>query len=71
MDWGNLDNSGPVDLDDLLCELKAFSRDFPFCTRYASDLASQVPTGLIDLIDILALLGALANDPYPYALPCP
>jgi len=69
--WGDLTNSGGVDIDDILCVLDAFAQDFTRCTRYACDLRDCTPDGLLDLDDILAVLDAFAAMPYTCPDACP
>lgn len=69
--WGDLNGSGGLDLDDLLCIQAALGGDFSHCTRYGADLVGQTPNRVVDVNDLLAFLGAIAGQPYPYPPPCP
>ncbi|MEK6677307.1 MAG: hypothetical protein AABZ47_16855 [Planctomycetota bacterium] len=76
-DWGDVDNSGVVDLDDLLIVLDGFANIFlvvPFesVNLYGCDLAPGFE--IIDLDDLLAVLDAFAGSPYTSTgcpIPCP
>lgn len=69
--WGDPNNSGTVNLDDILCLLNAFAGTFTTCSLYSSDLQSAVPNRTINLDDILAVLGAFSGVAYPHPPPCP
>lgn len=67
--WGDAtNNSGVVNLDDILCVLGAFGAGGS-CGLYASDLIG--PDRIIDLDDILAVLGAFSLPTFPGEDPCP
>jgi len=68
--WGDVNNSGTVDLDDILCELDGFA-GVSQCALAALDLLGCTPDGAIDLDDILSVLDAFGNEPYPCAATCP
>ncbi len=69
--WGDANNSGAVNLDDILCELSGFSGSYTSCSLQGDDMQGEVPNGLINLDDILAVLNAFGSGPYPHAAPCP
>lgn len=63
--WGDTNNANGVNLDDILCVLRAFSGDFDgTCTLQSADLMGFSPNRSIDLDDILAVLGAFSGQPY-------
>jgi hypothetical protein len=63
--WGDVNNAGGVNLDDILCVIQAFGGDFTLCTLYAADLTGFVPNRVVDLDDILAVVLAFGGAPYP------
>lgn len=69
--WGDVNNSGIVNLDDILCVLSGFSATFTNCSLYADDLMGTTPNRIINLDDILAVLNAFGGTPYGGAAPCP
>jgi hypothetical protein len=69
--WGDPNNSGGVNLDDILCLLNAFAGNFATCSFYACEHQGAVPDGTINLDDILAVLGAFSGAGYPHMPPCP
>jgi hypothetical protein len=70
--WGDLDNTGLVDVSDLLCALDAFSGMFT-CSFFASELAPECvhPSEIVDIGEILAVLDAYTGASYPCPSPCP
>ena len=70
-EWGNSDNFGIVELNDLLCCLDGYNADFSRCSLYATDLAPDSPDQVVELADIHALLDAYGNIPYAGPSPCP
>lgn len=69
--WGDANNSGVVNLDDILCVLSGFSANFTNCSLYADDLMGTTPNRIINLDDILAVLNAFGGASYGGAAPCP
>ncbi|MEK6677269.1 MAG: hypothetical protein AABZ47_16660 [Planctomycetota bacterium] len=70
--WADLNNTlGPIDVDDLICLLNGFIPIYDPCSLFATDLAGEDPDQLIDVDDLIGLLGAFAGDPYFGASPCP
>jgi len=69
--WGDVDGTGVVDVDDLLCMLDGFAGKFPICTMVALDLMDCQPSGQIDVDDILAVLDGFSGVPYPCPPLCP
>ena len=70
--WGDVNGSGVLDIDDLMCMLDAFSGFYvPPCTHRGADLVPPLPNDLIDVDDMQALLSAFAGDPYCYWVPWP
>jgi len=68
--WGDVNNDGIVDLQDVLCILDGFGGAFPNCPAHAVNLAQCIPDQIIDLFDILMVLDAFGGAPYPCASPC-
>lgn len=69
--WGDLNDTGAVDVDDILCMLDAFSGIFVNCVEESVDLdPCDGPNGLIDVSDILLELDAFIGVPFPCPLPC-
>ncbi len=68
--WGDVNNSGDVNIDDILCMLDGFAHDFSTCSLENLDLSPCMADGVIDVDDVLAILDAFASLPYPCALPC-
>ncbi|MEK6677310.1 MAG: hypothetical protein AABZ47_16870 [Planctomycetota bacterium] len=69
--WGDVNNSGVVDLDDVTLMLDGYAGIFVGATLENLDLyPCEGPTGIIDLDDLILLLAAFANEPYPCAAPC-
>jgi hypothetical protein len=81
--WGDVDNSGEIEINDQLCMLAAYAGCFDscpppatlectpacFCSLYAHDLAPcPFGDGYIDVADILRLVDAANHQPYPCAL---
>ncbi len=72
--WGDTNNSGVVDLDDILCELAAFAGNYSAsCTLHGADLIGGFfnPDRVVNLDDILAVLSAFSGAQYPGPYPCP
>lgn len=69
--WGDFDNSGDLDLDDLSCMLNASSGNFNLCAWYEADMMGFVPNHVIDISDLTAFLTAFAGGSYPGPSPCP
>lgn len=69
--WGDVDDSGGSDFDDILCILDAFAGNFANCSLYGVDLRGDVPNGVTDFDDVLAALNAFSGNPYPGIDPCP
>lgn len=69
--WGDVNDSGEVDIFDILCVLDGFTGAFSNCTFHEVDLTGAVPDALIDIFDILAVLDAFAGTPYALSDPCP
>lgn len=68
--WGDVNNSGMVDINDIICVLDGFQSQFPHCSLLADDLRGDVPDGSIDILDIVAVLDAFQGVPYPDGTPC-
>lgn len=69
--WGDPNNSGFINLSDILCVLNGFSGSFAVCSFHANDFQGIVPNHLINLEDILAVLTAFGGSLYPHPSPCP
>lgn len=69
--WGDLNNSGVVDLDDILCLLEGFSGDYTSCLREAMDIMGCTPNGAVDLDDLIEVLSAFQGDGIPCPSVCP
>jgi hypothetical protein len=62
--YGDVNVSGAVDLDDVLCALDAFAGNAVNCPILSSDIAPCAGDQLVDLLDIVAVLDAFAGiDP--------
>ena len=62
--YGDVNEDGTVDLQDILCVLDGFAGRFVNCPPASVDIAGCTADGAIDLFDILALLDAFAGlDP--------
>jgi hypothetical protein len=68
--WGDVDESGNVDVGDVLCALDGFSGIFT-CSLQNLDIAPCIPDGNLDVGDILAVLDAFAGLPFACPPPCP
>lgn len=68
--WGDAGNDGGVDVLDIICVLDGFENTFGQCSRYGDDLQGDVPNGVINILDITAVLDAFSGLPYPDADPC-
>ena len=72
--WGDVNHSGSVDLDDILCVLAGFGGGFTAnCTLHGADLIGGFfnPDRTVTLDDILAVLSAFGGAAYPGDAPCP
>ncbi len=73
--WGDLNNNAVVNLDDILCELRAFSGSFDSnCTIYSADIKGSMnydPDLIANLDDILGVLNAFGSPSYDGPDPCP
>lgn len=70
--YGDANNSGIVNLDDIICVLNGFSSSFSgLCTIYSTDLRGDNPNEAVTIDDILAVLAAFGGNPYPGTQPCP
>lgn len=72
--WGDTNNDGVVNLDDILCELAAFSGNYSAtCTLYSADQIGGFfnPDRVVNLDDILAVLNAFSGQPYSDTPICP
>jgi hypothetical protein len=70
--WGDADNSGDVNVFDIVCALDGLQGIFTNCTSYGVDQGAgtlAIPV-TIDLADVTATLDAFAGVPYPDATPC-
>ncbi len=68
--WGDVNNSGSVDISDIVCLLDGFQGQYPNCTLYGDDLRGNNPDGVIDVMDIVAVLDAFQGIAYPDGAPC-
>lgn len=68
--WGDVNNSGGVDLFDIACVLDGFQSLHDNCSIYADDLRDNAPDRAIDIFDIVAVLDAFQGLPYPDTTPC-
>lgn len=66
-DWGDIDGSGVIDVDDIVILLNAFSGGY----IHEADQLPCAADNLLDIDDILAVLTAFAGDSYPCPSPCP
>ena len=69
--WGDVDSTGLVDVDDIICTVDAYSGSFTLCSFEASNIAPCMIDLVVDLDDILAVLDGFAQAPYPCPTPCP
>jgi len=69
--WGDVNDTNVIDVDDILCALDAFAGFFGQCSRYATDLMGYDPNELNDVDDILAVLDAFQSVGYSGTSPCP
>ena len=60
--WGDVNDSGTVDLDDILCILAAYAGNYTECPLASNDLLGS--NNVVDLDDLLAVLSAFAGEPY-------
>jgi hypothetical protein len=69
--WGDTDNTGVADVDDLICVLDAFGGFFTqTCTPQSADLMPCTPDGLVDIEDLIGVIDAVSGYPYPCGSPC-
>ncbi|NOT01431.1 MAG: hypothetical protein HOP29_12470 [Phycisphaerales bacterium] len=63
--YGDVNNTGDVDIFDILCVLDGFAGDYSICAKCNVDIMScDPPDGVVDIFDILAVLDAFAGvDP--------
>ncbi|MEK6675768.1 MAG: hypothetical protein AABZ47_08950, partial [Planctomycetota bacterium] len=69
--WGDLDDSGQVNLEDLIILLLGYAGDYPVVPLLAVDLLPCEGNGFIDLDDLLAILEAFAGEAYSVFCPVP
>jgi len=69
--WGNVNNFGGVDLDDILIVLDRFGVPYAPATHSSADLQPCTPDNNIDLEDILAILDAFGGASYYAGCPAP
>lgn len=67
--WGDANDNGVINLDDILCVLNGFGGTFTTCTLYSTDFQGFTPNGIVNLDDILVVLAAFAGQSYPGPLP--
>ncbi|MFH1107984.1 MAG: CotH kinase family protein [Planctomycetota bacterium] len=63
--WGDTDNSGEVNVFDIVCVLDGFRDVYPRCDLHGDDLRHDVPDRTVDVFDIVAVLDAFQDLPYP------
>jgi hypothetical protein len=70
--WGDANNSGGVDVFDIVCALDGFQGLFTNCTAYGVDQSSgsAVIPVTVDFSDVGAVLDAFSGTAYPDATPC-
>ncbi len=69
--WGDVDNSGIAELNDILCELDGYASDFSRCGEAAVNLAGCVPDQVVEIGDLLFVLDAYSGLQYPCPEICP
>jgi subtilisin family serine protease len=72
--WGDVNNSGVVNITDVLFAVNGFQGDFTHATLQNLDLAPCTPDGIISIDDVLAAVNAFVGDAYhdgPCPMPCP
>ena len=62
--WGDGNATNVVGVDDVLCELDGFSGNFSICSFDAVDLFPCLSNELIDVDDLLGVLGGFCGDSY-------
>lgn len=67
--WGDINNDGIVDFQDISLEVDAFRGIFYFPLQ-TYDLYGCIPSGLVDFSDISLVVDAFRGRPYPCSLPC-
>lgn len=67
--WGDLNNDGIVDFQDISLLVDAFKGIFYFPLE-TYDLYPCIPSGRIDFSDISMVVDAFKGRPYPCSLPC-
>ena len=72
--WGDVNNSGVVNITDVLFAVNGFQGDFTHATLQNLDLAPCTPDEFINIDDVLAAVNAFVGDAYhdgPCPMPCP
>jgi hypothetical protein len=67
--WGDINNDGLVDFEDISLEVNAFKAIFIFPLE-TYDVFGCTPDGIIDFQDISDIVNAFKGFPYPCSLPC-
>ncbi|MEK6675732.1 MAG: M4 family metallopeptidase [Planctomycetota bacterium] len=70
-EWGDIDDTGVVDVDDLVILLEGFAGNFLVVPQPAVDLLNCDPDGVIDVDDLLGLLEAISGNSYFLICPPP
>jgi hypothetical protein len=69
--WGDVDGTGEVDVDDVLCVLDALMGISRIsCPLQGMDLLPCVPDGIVGQDDFHAVLDAFGGTPFPCSGPC-
>ena len=68
--WGDLNNDGLVDIDDVILILAGFGGDFTNATLENMDLFPCEPNGLVDIDEVIIILAAFGDGSYPCPPPC-
>jgi hypothetical protein len=69
--WGDADQSGVVDGDDITCVIYAYGGLFyDNCTLRSADLMPCEPDRLVDMDDLSAVIAAFGGEPFPCPPPC-
>ncbi len=68
--YGDGNDSGSVDVFDIVCVLDGFQSLFGQCSLFSTDQMGTAPDRLINIFDIIAVLDAFGGMSYPETDPC-
>ncbi len=69
--WGDIDNDGDADEDDIVLVVDAFHGDYSQSPYQSVDVAKCVPNRGVDLQDVTAVIEAVDGQPYSELCPDP